>query len=42
MPATLAEIAAELPILADLGYEGEADLLTLAHKKPQGGKLTGD
>jgi hypothetical protein len=42
MPATLAEIAAELPILADLGYEGEADLLTIAHKKPNGGKLTVD
>jgi hypothetical protein len=42
MPATLTEIAAELPILADLGYEGEADLLTIAYKKPKGGKLTLD
>jgi hypothetical protein len=42
MPATLAETAAELPTLADLGYEGEADLLKIAVKKPAGGDLSID
>jgi hypothetical protein len=42
MPATLAEAVAELPALADLGYEGEADLLTVANKKPARGKLNID
>ncbi len=42
MPATLAEVVAELPALADLGYEGEADLLTVASKKPAGGQLSTD
>jgi hypothetical protein len=42
MPATLADIVAELPALADLGYEGEAGLLTIANKKPAGGTLTTD
>ncbi len=42
MPATLAEIVAELPAPADLGYEGEADLLTVATKKPAGGQLSAD
>ena len=42
MPATLADIVAELPVLADLGYEGEADLLTVANKKPAGGTLSTD
>jgi hypothetical protein len=42
MPATLAEVVAELPTLADLGYEGEADPLTVATKKPAGGHLSTD
>lgn len=42
MPQTLAEMVAELPVLADLGYEGEADLLTVANKKPSGGTLSTD
>jgi len=29
-----------LPVLGDLGYEGEADTITVAVKKPQGGELT--
>jgi hypothetical protein len=29
-------------VLGDLGYEGEADTVTIAIKKPQGGKLTED
>jgi hypothetical protein len=28
--------------LGDLGYEGEADTVTVAVKKPQGGELTDD
>jgi hypothetical protein len=32
----------DLPILGDLGYEGEADTITVAFKKPQGGDLTED
>lgn len=35
-------ITAELPALADLGYEGETDPLTVAVKKPSGGALTDD
>lgn len=42
LPATLAEVVAELPALADLGYQGEADLLTVANKKPAGGQLSTD
>jgi DDE superfamily endonuclease len=30
----------DLPVLGDLGYEGEADTITVAFKKPQGGQLT--
>jgi hypothetical protein len=30
----------DLPVLGDLGYEGEADTVTVAFKKPQGGQLT--
>lgn len=28
-------------VLGDLGYEGEADTITVAYKKPKRGKLTG-
>jgi hypothetical protein len=37
---TLAEAAADLRTLGDLGYEGEADTITVAFKKPAHGKLT--
>jgi hypothetical protein len=30
----------DLPVLGDLGYEGEAETITVAFKKPQGGQLT--
>jgi hypothetical protein len=30
------------PVLGDLGYEGEADTITVAFKKPTGGELTDD
>jgi DDE superfamily endonuclease len=30
------------PVLGDLGYEGEADTITVAFKKPAGGELTDD
>jgi hypothetical protein len=30
----------QLRVLGDLGYEGEADTITLAFKKPKGGELT--
>jgi len=30
----------DLPVLGDLGYQGEADTITVAFKKPQGGQLT--
>jgi hypothetical protein len=30
----------DLQTLGDLGYEGEADAITVPIKKPQGGKLT--
>jgi hypothetical protein len=36
----LAEIAEDLRTLGDLGYEGEADTITVAFKKPTNGKLT--
>ena len=34
--------SADLAVLGDLGYEGEADLITVATKKPAGGTLTDD
>src|SRR5262249_54807564 len=37
---TLAEAAADLRTLGDLGYEGESDTITVAFKKPKGGRLT--
>jgi hypothetical protein len=39
LPA-LAEAAADLRTMGDLGYEGEPDTITVAFKKPKGGKLT--
>jgi hypothetical protein len=40
LPALAAWTGQDLPVLADLGYEGEADTITVAVKKPQGGELT--
>lgn len=40
LPALTAWTAAGLPVLGDLGYEGEAETITVAIKKPSGGKLT--
>ena len=40
LPACKAWIAQNQPVLGDLGYEGEADTITVAFKKPKGGKLT--
>jgi hypothetical protein len=40
LPALAAWIEADLPVLGDLGYEGEAETITVAFKKPQGGELT--
>jgi hypothetical protein len=37
---TLAMISDDLRTLADLGYEGESDTLTVAFKKPKDGELT--
>jgi hypothetical protein len=39
LPA-LAEAAGELRSLGDLGYEGEADIITVAFKKPKDSTLT--
>lgn len=39
LPA-LTMIAADLRTLGDLGYEGEADTVTVAFKKPRDGRLT--
>lgn len=39
---TLTAAAADLRLLGDLGYEGEADTITVAFKKPKHGKLTGE
>lgn len=36
----LAEITDEIRTLGDLGYEGEADTITVAFKKPKDGELT--
>lgn len=36
----LAKIRHELRTLADLGYEGEQDTITVAFKKPKDGELT--
>lgn len=40
LPALAAWTGDDLPVLGDLGYEGEADTITIAFKKPQGGELT--
>jgi DDE superfamily endonuclease len=42
LPALRAWIGENSPALGDLGYEGEADTITVAFKKPQGGELTDD
>jgi hypothetical protein len=43
IPPALAQWAdQDLPVLGDLGYEGEAEVITVAFKKPAGGKLTDD
>lgn len=39
LPA-LTEAAGDLRSLGDLGYEGEANTVTVAFKKPKGGRLT--
>jgi hypothetical protein len=39
LPA-LVEAAGDLRTLGDLGYEGESDTITVAFKKPKGGRLT--
>jgi len=40
LPALAIWVAHDRPVLADLGYEGEADTITVAFKKPKGGQLT--
>ncbi len=40
LPALAAWTDTDLPVLGDLGYEGEADTITVAFKKPAGGELT--
>ena len=42
LPVVRAWTGEDLPVLGDLGYEGEADTITVAIKKPQGGELTDD
>jgi hypothetical protein len=37
---TLVTAAGDLRTLGDLGYEGESDTITVAFKKPKGGRLT--
>jgi hypothetical protein len=39
LPA-LTQAAGDLRTMGDLGYEGESDTITVAFKKPKGGKLT--
>ena len=41
LPA-LVEAANNLRTLGDLGYEGESDTITVAFKKPKGGRLTAE
>jgi hypothetical protein len=40
LPALVTWTAENRPALGDLGYEGEADTITVAFKKPQGSQLT--
>jgi hypothetical protein len=42
LPALATWIAENRPALGDLGYEGEADTITVAFKKPKDGQLTDD
>ncbi|MFE9957146.1 transposase family protein [Micromonospora sp. NPDC005299] len=42
LPSIQAWVSEDLATLGDLGYEGEADTITVPIKKPQGGKLTED
>lgn len=42
LPALRAWTGEDLPVLGDLGYEGEASTITVAFKKPQSGELTDD
>lgn len=42
LPALAAWTGDDLPVLGDLAYEGEADTITVAFKKPQGGQLAED
>jgi hypothetical protein len=39
---SLAAAAGDLRTLGDLGYEGESDIITVAFKKPKGGRLTAE
>jgi hypothetical protein len=41
LPA-LVQAAGDLRTLGDLGYEGESDTITVAFKKPKGGRLTAE
>lgn len=41
-PALAAWTGEDLPVLGDLGYEGDQDTITVAFKKPKGGQLTAD
>lgn len=40
LPALEMWLGEDLPVLGDLGYEGEAGLITVATKKPADGELT--
>ena len=40
LPLLTAWTEEHLRVLGDLGYEGEADIITVAFKKPKGGDLT--
>lgn len=40
LPALAAWTNDDLPVMGDLGYEGEAGAITIAVKKPKGGELT--
>jgi hypothetical protein len=42
LPALALWTDQDLPVLGDLGYEGEAEIITVAFKKPASGQLTDD
>lgn len=42
LPQLVVWTSADLAVLGDLGYEGEAEVITVAIKKPAGGELTDD